>query len=321
MMNKKRIILIALFVFLVIASLFIGVYENLNFMNLIKGDKGAWDVLFRSRLPRTIVIILTASSLSIAGLIMQALNRNKFISPQTAGTNSAAALGVLLSFIIIKSSSIYLRFGFAFIFAMSSSILFVFILSKIKFKNIVYVPLIGLMFGGLIMAITHLLAYESNTLQLLASLNLGTFSHVGIINGTLILITLPALIMAVLFSKKFNIASLGEDFSTNLGLNYKLTLYVGLTIVSIIVASTFIVVGSLPFIGLIIPNLISLYYGDNISKNLLDVSMFGSVFVLFNDILGRLVIYPFEMSVSFMMGITGAVIFIYLILRQVKEHG
>lgn len=178
--------------------------------NLLKGDKTAWDVLVRSRIPRTLVIILTAFSLSIAGLIMQALNRNKFISPQTAGTNSAAALGVLLSFVVIKTSKNYFRFGFAFVFAMIFSVLFVYILSKIKFKNIVYVPLIGLMYGGLISAITSLIAYETGTLQLLASLNLGTFSHVGIINGTLVLITIPALIMALIFAKKFNIASLGE---------------------------------------------------------------------------------------------------------------
>lgn len=320
-MNKKRITLVVIFVFLVMISLFVGAYGNLTIKNLINGDEGAWDVFLRSRIPRTLVIILTASSLSIAGLIMQALNRNKFISPSTAGTNSAAALGVLLSFIILGSSSIYIKFGFAFVFAMVSSVFFVLILSKIKFKNIVYVPLIGLMYGGLISAITSLIAYETDTLQLLSSLNLGTFSHVGIVNGVLILITLPALIFAVIFSKKFNIAALGEDFATNLGLNYKLTLYVGLSIVSVIVASTFIVVGPLPFIGLIIPNIVSLYYGDNIERNLFDVAIFGSIFVLFNDILGRLIIHPFEMSVSFTMGITGAVVFIYLILRQAKANG
>lgn len=320
-MNKRRILMLALFIVLIIVSLFIGVYDKVTISNILKGDKDAWEVLFRSRLPRTVVIVLTASSLSIAGLIMQSLNRNKFISPSTAGTNSAALLGVLLGYILFTSRSIYLKFGFAFIFAMASSVLFITIINKVKFKNIIYVPLIGLMFGGLISAITSLIAYETDMLQIVSSLNLGTFSHIGLINGSMILMTVPALILAVVFARKFNIVSLGEDFSLNLGVNYKLVLYIGLTIVSVVVASTFIVVGPLPFIGLVIPNIVSLYYGDNIEKNLFDVAIFGSVFVLFNDILSRLIIYPFEISAGFTMGITGAVIFIILILRQAKSYG
>lgn len=319
-MNKKRLVLIILFVVLVIASLSIGVYSGLTIGNLLKGDKNAWQVLLRSRLPRTLVIVLTSASLGIAGLIMQSLNRNKFISPSTAGTNSAAALGVLLSYIFIGTSTVLVRFGFAFVFAMISSVIFVYIINKIKFKNVVYIPLIGLMFGGLISAITNMIAYETDTLQLLANLNLGTFAHITVLNGTLILMTIPALILAVIFSQKFNIAALGEDFSTNLGLNYKRIMYIGLLVVSVVVASTFIVVGPLPFIGLIIPNIVSLYYGDNIKKNLFDVAIFAAIFVLLNDILSRLIMFPFEMSVGFTMGITGAVIFIILILRQARKN-
>lgn len=319
-MNKRRVILVLLFIALTIASLLIGANTKVNLLSLLRGDKEVINIFLRSRVPRTVVIILAASSLSIAGLVMQALTRNKFISPQTAGTNNAAALGVLISYIILGKSSVFTRFGFAFLFAMISSLLFIYILNKIKFKNIIYVPLIGLIYGSLIMALSQLIAYETNMVQILSSLNLGTFSNIGLLSGSLILIMIPALILIVIFASKFNIVSLGEEFSTNLGVNYKLIIFVGLITTSLIAAASFIIVGPLPFIGLIIPNIVSIFYGDNMKKNLLDVALFGTVFVLINDIFSRLIIHPYEVSAGFTMGITGAIIFIYLIFRQGKTN-
>ena len=83
-------------------------------------------------------------------------------------------------------------------------------------------------------------------------------------------------------------------------------------------ASTYVTVGPLPFIGLIIPNLIRIYYGDNLKRSMLDVALFGSIYVLINDIISRLIIFPYEVSVGFTMGITGSIIFIWLILRGRK---
>lgn len=319
-MNKKRFILSLLFIVFVIASLLIGVSSELTLKSLLSGNKEAYNVLFRSRMPRTLAIILSASSLSIAGLIMQSLSRNKFISPQTAGTNDAAAFGVLISFIFLGSIPSYYRLIFSFVFALISSLLFIFILNKIKFKNIIYVPLIGLMYGGLLSAVTRLIAYETNTLQLLSSLNLGTFSHINVLNGSMLLILVPVLLNAIIFAEGFNVASLGEEFATNLGVNYKKVLFLGLIVTSLIAASTYLVVGPLPFLGLIIPNIVSMYYGDNLKKNIIDIALLGSIFVLANDIISRLVIFPFELSVGFTMGITGAIIFILLIFKQVKNN-
>lgn len=320
MMKKTRYVLISLFVILTIISLLIGANNEINIIEIFRGNKEALNIFYRSRLPRTIVIILSASSLSISGLVMQALTRNKFISPQTAGTNNAAALGVLISYLLLGNSSIFTKFGFAFLFAIISSVIFVFILNKIKFKNIIFVPLIGLIYGSLITAISQLIAYETNMVQILSSLSLGTFSNIGLLSGSLILIMIPALIIIVIFASKFNIVSLGEEFSTNLGVNYHLIIFIGLITTSLIAAASFIIVGPLPFIGLIIPNIVSIFYGDNMKKNLLDVALFGTVFVLINDIFSRIIIYPYEISVGFTMGITGAIIFIYLIFRQGKAN-
>jgi|SRR5690554_1290468 len=318
-MIKRRIILIVSLIILIITSLLIGVHSSVTIPNLLKGDKEAFSVILTSRLPRTVVIILAASALSIAGLIMQVISRNKFISPQTAGTTDAAALGVLIGYLVIGNGNIYIRFIFALVFAIFSSFLFIFLINKVKFKNIIYIPLIGLMFGGLLAAITSFIAYETDMLQVVSSLRLGSFSHIGVLNSRLLIILIPPIVLAFIYATKFNIVGVGEEFSKNLGVNYKGVLYLGLVITSIISAASFIVVGPLPFLGLIIPNIVSLYLGDNVKRNLVDVALFGSAFVLLNDIISRIVIFPFEISIGLTMGISGAIIFIYLIFRQVRK--
>lgn len=319
-MIKKRLVIISILIILIIISLLIGANDIVSIKNLLNGNKEAWLIFFESRLPRTVVIILAASSLSIAGLIMQAISRNKFISPSTAGTTNAAVLGVLIGYLFLGALSIYLKFIFAFIFAMISSGIFVFILNKIKVKNVVYVPLIGLMYGALITSVTTLIAQATNSLQLISILNLGSFSHITKFDVSLLIILIPALIMAVIFASQFNIVALGEDFSKNLGINYQRVMMIGLIIISVISASTFIVVGPLPFLGLIIPNVVAMYYGDNVKKNLFDVAIFGTTFVLLNDIVSRLLIFPYEISVGFTMGISGAIIFLILIFRRVRAN-
>ncbi len=317
---RRRTILVIIFIILTVISLLVGVSSKVTIKNLISGNKEAWQLVLTSRLPRTLVIILASASLSIAGLIMQALSRNKFISPSTAGTLDAASLGVLIGYFIFVNQNIYTKFLFAFIFALIASLIFVFLINKIKFKNIVFVLLVGLMYGGLISSLTLFIAYETNMLQVISSLRVASFAHVGVINGSLLLILIFPIMGAYIYANSFNIVSIGEDFSKNLGLNYKKVLYIGLIITSIIASSTFIIVGPLPFLGLIIPNLISMYYGDNLKKNLFDIAIFGSSFVLLNDIFSRIIIFPYEVAVGFTMGITGAIIFIFLIFKQVKNN-
>lgn len=318
--NYKRIFLITVFVLLVIVSLMTGASTKINFASLFKGDKDAWFLFVHSRIPRTITVVLTASSLSVGGLIMQSINRNKFISPSTAGTTDAAALGILIAFIAIPTRNKWFNFLFSFIFALVFTFIFVYLVRKIRFKSIVYIPLIGMMYGALISAITTLIAQSAGLEQILGTLNLGSFTGITLSNFSQILFVIPPLIIAIIFATKFSIVSLGEDMAKNLGVKYQSVMIVGIVIVSLISASTFIVVGPLPFVGLIIPNVVSLIYGDNFKKNILDIALFGSSFVLLNDIISRILLTNAEMPISFTMGVVGAVIFLVLIFSKVRKN-
>jgi iron complex transport system permease protein len=318
-LQARRVWLVILFILLVVISLLVGVLD-LSLSDLLKGDSYAWNILWISRLPRTIAIILTASSLSIAGLIMQATSRNKFISPSTAGTTNAAILGVLIGYLIMGHQPVIVRSVFAFVFALFSTLIFMMMLKRIKFKNVIYVPLIGMMYGAMISSVATFIAHRYQALQFLNTIGIGGFSNKAIGSYELLYLVVPAIVLAWLYATRFSIVGMGDDFAKNLGVHYGFVISVGLIIIAIVSSITFVMVGTLPFVGLIVPNLVSYYYGDHVKKTVIDIALFGSTFVLLNDIISRIVVFPYEISISFTMGITGAVIFLIIIFRRVKHE-
>ncbi len=194
------------------------------------------------------------------------------------------------------------------------------ILEKIKFKDAVFIPLVGLMFGNIISSVATFLAYKNDLIQNMSSFMQGDFSMVMSGNYELMYISIPLLIIAYLFANKFTIAGMGEDFAKNLGLKYQQVVNFGLIIVALVTASVVLSVGMIPFLGLIIPNIVTIYQGDHLKKSLLHTALLGAIFVLACDIIGRVIIYPYEIPISLTVGVIGSAIFIYLLLRR-KKYG
>ncbi|MFA8438512.1 ABC transporter permease [Pueribacillus sp. YX66] len=311
---KIRYLVFALII-LSIGSLFIGV-TSISIFDLFRLDDNQVQVLLVSRLPRLISIIIAGASMSISGLIMQQLSRNKFVSPTTAGTMDSARLGILISMLLFASASSLQKMLVAFVFALLGTFIFMKILEKIKFKDAIFIPLVGLMFGNIVNSIATFFAYKHDLIQNMATWLLGDFSMIMKGRFELMYISIPLMIVAYLFANKFTIAGMGEDFSKNLGLNYRQVVNIGLTIVALVTASVVLTVGMIPFLGLIIPNIVTIYQGDHLRNSLMHTALLGAVFVLFCDILGRVIIYPFEIPISLTVGVIGSGIFIYLLMRR-----
>ena len=113
---------------------------------------------------------------------------------------------------------------------------------------------------------------------------------------------------------------MGKDFSQNLGVPYDLVLFMGLTIAAMITASVVVVVGSISYIGLIVPNIVAMFKGDQIRGTLVDTALFGAVFVLVCDMIGRVVIYPYELPIELIVGVIGSILFVGLLLYRLR-HG
>ena len=316
---RSTLVLSLLLLVLSAGSLFVGVID-ITPGDLLTGDLEQLEIFFVSRLPRLLAILCTGVGMSVAGLIMQQLCSNKFISPTTGATISSAQLGILLALLFLPQSTLWSRALFAFAAAILGTWIFVWFIQRIQFKDVVMVPLVGIMFGNVIGGVTNYLAYKYEMTQALSSWLVGHFSLVLKGRYEIVWLTVPLVVLAFLFANHFNIVGLGRDFSKNLGVPYNLVLFSGLTISAMITASVVVVVGSISYIGLIVPNVVAMYKGDQIRGTLVDTALFGAIFVLLCDMIGRVVIYPYELPIELIVGILGSLIFIALLFYRLK-HG
>ncbi len=315
----STVVLVVLLLSFSCISLFVGVID-INIADLVKGDVEQIELFLVSRLPRLLAILCTGMGMSVAGLIMQQLCMNKFVSPTTGSTISAAKLGILIALVFMPNSTLWSRALFSFLFALLGTWIFVWFIQRIQFKDTIMVPLIGIMFGNIIGGITSFIAYRYEMTQALSSWETGHFSLVLRGRYEMVYLVIPLLILAFLFANHFNIVGMGKDFSRNLGVNYKAILFVGLTIAAAITASVVVVVGSISYIGLIIPNMVTMLKGDKIRGTLVDTALMGALFVLICDIVARVVIAPYELPIELMIGIVGSILFIGILFRRLK-HG
>jgi iron complex transport system permease protein len=316
-MYKTTVILVFCTLLLSAVSIFIGVV-HLDIPGLLSGNFKQIEILFVSRLPRLLAIICTGAGMSTAGLIMQQLCFNKFVSPSTGATISSAQLGILMALLIFPKSTLFHKTILSFTAAIAGTWIFIFFIQKVKFKDVIMVPLVGIMFGNIIGGVIEYLSYKHGLMQALSAWLVGDFSLIIRGRYEIVFITLPLIVLAFIFANYFNIVGMGENFSRNLGINYNLVLFMGLFIAAIITASVVVIVGAIPYIGLIIPNIVSMFKGDNIRGTLIDTALSGILFVLVCDMIGRLVIFPYEIPINLIIGIVGSAVFIAILFRRLN---
>ena len=305
---------------LAFASLFVGV-SDVTLPQLLSGDAEAWELLWISRLPRTLAVLLAGTAVAVAGLIMQLMVRNRFVEPSTVGTVESATLGILVVTVALPAAPMILKMGVASVFALGGTALFLAVLSRLPVRNTLLVPIVGIMLGGVIGSVTTFFAYKYDLLQTLSNWMIGDFS--GVLRGRYELLWIVAILTVIGYvaADRFTVAGLGADFTTNLGMNHKAIMRLGLVLVSLISAVVVTTVGAVPFLGLIVPNIVSLLFGDNLRRAVPWTALFGAGFVLVCDVIGRTIRYPYEVPVGMVMSVLGATVFLALLLRTRKSHG
>lgn len=276
-------------------------------------------ILLLSRIPRLLAILCTGIGMSVAGLIMQQLCMNKFVSPSTGATIQSAQFGILLSLVFFPAVGLWGRVLLSFGMAILGTWSFIWFIQRIQFKNTVLVPLVGIMFGNVLGGIISFIAYKYEVTQQLSTYFVGSFSLIIKGNYELVWLVVPLVILAFVFANYFNIVGIGKDFSQNLGVNYKLVLFLGLTIASMITASVITVVGQISYIGLIVPNIVAMFKGDKIKGTLVDTALLGALFVLISDMIARSVIMPYELPIELIAGIIGSVLFIGMLMYKLNR--
>ena len=307
----------ALFVLLAVASLFIGASDVSPVALFTDGpDSSAAFLLLVSRIPRTIAVILVGASLGIAGLIMQMLVRNRFVEPSTTGVSEFATLGMLITTVFWPGLAVVGKMGVAAVFGLAGTWVFLRIVRAIPVRQLVLVPLVGIMLGGVVASVTTFFAYRLDLLQSLGQWSQGSFATVMQGRYEFLWIAAAMVVVAWIAADRFSVIGLGEEFATNLGLNYRRVVAIGMVIVAMITAAVLVTAGMIPFLGLVVPNIVSLIIGDNVRRSIPWVAGLGAVFVLGCDMLARIVRFPYEIPLSVIVGMVGAVLFLWLLLRK-----
>lgn len=306
---KKDFIIASLIVLgLAIVSIMTGAYS-------IMSQEDGLDMVFITRIPRTLALMLTGLALSTSGLVMQLISQNRMVEPTTTGTIEWASLGLILVYILIPSPTMVQRMLGAIIFSFIGSMIFFLIIRKIKLKSSLYVPILGIMLAGVVSAFTTFISIEFDMMQALEIWFQGSFAGVQKGRYEFLFLIIAISIAIFFYADRLTMAALGEDFSTNIGLNYKRIILIANFLVSIAVGIVAAVIGKVPFLGLIVPNLVSLVKGDNLRENLPWTGLISMGIILLADIISRTIIAPFEVPVSLILGSFGSVFFIGLLLR------
>jgi iron complex transport system permease protein len=205
---------------------------------------------------------------------------------------------------------------FAVVFAFVGTMVFFAFLRRVTLRSSLIVPIIGIMLGAVVGSVSTFVALQFDMLQ-----NLGTWfagSFTSVLRGQYEFLWIVVLVVVAVFvmADRLTVAGLGEEVATNVGINYNAMIILGTGLVAIATGVVTVVVGSLPFLGLIVPNIVSLIRGDDLRSNLPWVCLLGIAIVTVCDLLGRTLIAPFEIPVSLILGILGAVVFVVLLLRQ-----
>ncbi|MGO3363602.1 MAG: ABC transporter permease [Corynebacterium sp.] len=297
---------------LIVLSLFVGVYD-------ITGAEDGWDMFGITRVPRTVALALAGAAMAMCGLVMQLLTQNKFVEPTTTGTTEWAGLGLILTMIAIPGASLFTRMVGAIIFALVGTIVFFLFLQRVTLKSSLIVPIVGMMLGAVVGSLSTFVALRTDMLQQLGIWFAGSFTSVVRGRYELLFIVFAVTLLIFIIADRFTAAGLGKDIATNIGLNYRAVLFTGIIMIAVVSGVVTVVVGSLPFLGLIVPNIVSLFRGDNLRSNLPWVCMLGIWILIICDIIARTVIEPFEVPVSLILGVIGAFVFVFLLVRS-RRH-
>ncbi|TDP79805.1 iron complex transport system permease protein [Brachybacterium sp. AG952] len=313
LVDGKLLIGIGAVALLLVVSLFTGVYDVL-------GAEGGGEMFAITRIPRTIALVLAGAAMSMSGLIMQLMTQNRFVEPSTTGTTEWAGLGLILVMVLVPSAGLLTKMGVAIVFSFVGTMVFFLFLRRVTLRSSLIVPIIGIMLGAVVGSVSTFVALQFDALQNLGVWFAGSFTSVLRGSYEVLWIVLAVGVAVFVVADRLTVAGLGEDIATNVGVNYRRVVLLGTGLVAIATGVVTVVVGNLPFLGLIVPNVVSMIRGDDLRSNLPWVCLLGIAIVTICDLIGRSIIMPFEVPVSLILGIVGAAVFIALLLRQ-RRHG
>ena len=292
--------------------------KNLSSGNV---DPNVKTVIYNIRLPRVLIAALAGSGLAVAGAAFQSLFSNSLATPDTLGVATGASFGAALG-IILGFGSVGIQMC-AFILGIVCVGL-VYFISKVKGqRSMVMIILAGMVISALFQAMVSLLKYVADPQDVLPQITfwlMGSLSGVGfeeLALGTPFIII--GIVIIFLLRWKMNMLSLNEDESKSLGVNVKFVRLLVIISAALITASVVSICGNIGWVGLLIPHIARMMFGNN-NKYVIPASIgFGAIFMVVIDTIARSATAA-EIPISILTAVIGAPFFIILLRKTGGAH-
>lgn len=303
---------------LIVASLTIGAAD----LGLVTGE--GMPLMMISRMPRTVAALLAGAGLALAGAVVQLAVQNRLVEPGLTGTPESAMAGLLAITLIAPGAPLMVKMIVASLAALAGTAGFLVLARHIPRHDPMLLPLVGLIYAGILGAGVSWAAWQADLMQYLGVWQAGEFS--GVLQGRYELLWLTAALAGLLYllADRITLLGLGQDRARSLGLDTRQTVLLALVIVAALVTVVVVTVGVLPFVGLIVPNIVARWRGDNLRANLPLIAVTGGAAVLASDVIGRLIRWPYEIPAGTIFAVIGAGLFIWLLYaapRGAGDHG
>lgn len=294
----------------VLATLFPGLPLGIEPTQTMK------NVIFNIRLPRILLAMLAGAGLSVAGASFQSLFSNPLATPDTlgvaTGASFGAALGILVGFNMAITQVCALIAGMM-------AVAVVYVISRIRGNsNMVMIILGGMVVSALFSALVSMIKYVADPQDVLPAI---TFWLMGSLSGTnfeTLLLGAPFIVagtvLIIILRWRLNALSLNEQEAQTLGVNVKLVRALVILASTMITASVVSMCGLIGWVGLLIPHIARMIFGND-NRRVVPASVgLGAVYMLLIDTLARTVTAS-EIPVSILTAVIGAPVFIILLRK------
>lgn len=305
-------------------SLLVGavIYTPGDVLNALFGESGlARVILFQLRLPRIVLALFVGAALAVAGACFQALLRNALADPYVLGISSGAALGVIVALLVAQSSAIAPPF-----FALAGALLTTAVVYLLGYRKgrlgSHSLLLAGVITASFLSAVIIFLmtALGSRDLRSTAYWIMGDLSlYTGIPVGLVAAAVLAGAALAYLHAGSLNVLLMGEQEAAALGVDVprtKLAVYVAASLLTAVAVAA---AGSIGFVGLLVPHLVRLVFGNDYRVLLPTSALAGAALLAAADTVARTMAAPTELPVGAVTAVAGAPLFIYLLRRSAAQ--
>jgi iron complex transport system permease protein len=285
-----------------------------------ESDSILYSIIWRIRFPRVLLAAIVGATLSLGGLVFQALLRNPLAEPFILGISGGSAIGAIIGILLGLS-----RFpGICFTSFLGSLGTLALILVMSTGKSILRkdaLLLSGVMVNAFCSAIIMFLVSITQDARLhniifwlMGDLSAADLPQVVILGAILI----PCFIMVFVFSHAMNLLMMGKDMARTMGINIKAVTLALLVVTSFMVSVTVSFSGLVGFVGLVIPHLLRLVLGPD-HRSLVPACLFGgAAYLVLCDLLARTLPQQGEMPAGVITALIGAPLFIILLKKSRK---